>query len=280
MASRKEQKEQARAARLAQEQQAAAAKAQRNRRLQIIGGVVALAAVVVVVLIVVSSGGGPSAPPGTQTSTGLATGAKEKAIIAQVDTLYKDIPQSQTTLGKSDAKVTMEYFGDLECPICQEFTLDVFPEFVQKQVRPGGVKVVYRSMCTATCGDKMSKADDLADFNQQQVAAYAAGTQSKFWQYADLFYHQQQEEGTGYATDAYLTGIAHQVTGLHVPTWQTDRKDPTLQDAVTADNAYADKANLPGTPSLIMIGPKGEELVDNGNLPSYDDLAAAVKAVS
>ena len=125
----------------------------------------------------------------------------------------------------------------------------------------------------------MSAADDMTNFNRQQVAAYAAGAQSKFWQYADLFYHQQKDEGSGYATEPYLTGIANQITGLHIPTWQTDRKDPALQEQVTADNAYADKANLPGTPSLIMIGPKGEELVDNGNFPSYSDLAAAVKAV-
>lgn len=277
MASRKDQKEQARAARVAQEQQAMASK-QRTRRLQIIGGVVAIAVIVVVVAVVISSSGGSSTPAGTKTSTGLATGSNEQKIIAQVDALYKGIPQSKTTLGNSDAKVTMEYFGDLECPICQEFTLDVFPQFVKEQVRPGTVKVTYRSMCTATCGSKMSEADDMANFNRQQVAAYAAGTQRKFWQYADLFYHQQGDEGSGYATDAFLTGIANQVTGLSIPTWQTDRKDPALQDQVTADNTYA-QANLPGTPSLIMKGPKGEELVDNGNFPSYSDLAAAVKAV-
>ena len=47
MASRKEQKEQARAARIAQEQ-GAAAKAQRTRRLQIFGGVIAIAVIVIV----------------------------------------------------------------------------------------------------------------------------------------------------------------------------------------------------------------------------------------
>ena len=62
MASRKEQKEQARAARIAQEQHAAA-KAQRTRRLQIFGGVIAIAVIVIVVAIVVSSGGS-STPEG------------------------------------------------------------------------------------------------------------------------------------------------------------------------------------------------------------------------
>ena len=33
--------------------------------------------------------------------------------------------------------------------------------------------------------------------------------------------------------------VANQVTGLSIPTWQTDRNDPALQDQVTADNTYA-----------------------------------------
>ncbi|HEX3802965.1 MAG TPA: thioredoxin domain-containing protein [Solirubrobacteraceae bacterium] len=276
MASRKDQKEQARAARIAKEQQSAATK-QRTRRIQIFGGVIAIAVIVIVVAIVVSSGGG-GGPKGAH--PGLETGKQERQLVSSVNTLLKGIPQSGTTLGDPSAKVTMQYFGDLECPICQEFTLDVFPQFVQDQVRKGNVKVQYRSMCTATCDGKMSEQAENTIFNGQQIAAYAAGSQNLFWQYAELFYHQQKTEGTGYPTDAFLTGIAKQIPGLKLATWQTDRTDPALLSTVNADQKYATSAALPGTPSLIMKGPKGEELVDNGNFPTYSDLAAAVKAVS
>jgi protein-disulfide isomerase len=276
MASRKEQKEQARAARIAQEQ-GAAAKAQRTRRLQIFGGVTAIAVIVIVVAIIVSSGGGSNAP----TSTGLPNKNQQTQINGSVNTVLKGIPQNGTTLGDPKAKTTMTYFGDLECPICKEFTLDVFPQFVQNQVRTGKVKVVYRSMCTATCGANYSETQDEKYFNSQQVAAYAAGKQNKFWDYAELFYHEQKDENTGYVTDSYLTGIATQIPGLKLSTWKTDRTDPSLLDTVNADQAFASKESLPGTPSLIMTGPTGkEELVDNGSLPSYSDLAAAVKAVA
>ena len=276
MASRKEQKEQARAERIAQ-QQAAAASAQRTRRIQIFGGALAIAVIVIVVAIVLSSSGG-NAPKGSH--AGLTKGKQERQMVDSVNALLRGIPQSGTTLGYPNAKVTMEYFGDLECPICQEFTLGVFPQFVADQVRTHHAKVVYRSMCTATCDGKMSQSQENAIFNRQQVAAYAAGMQNKFWQYAELFYHQQKTEGTGYPTDSWLTGIADQIAGLNVKTWQTDRTDPSLLDQVNADQAFASKASLPGTPSLIMKGPKGEELVNNGNFPTYSDLAKAVKAVA
>ena len=275
MASRKEQKEQARAARIAQEQ-AAAANAQRTRRIQMFGGAIAIAVIAVVVAIVLSSGG--SKPKNV--STGLATGAAEHQMYSSVNSLLSGIPQSGATLGNPNAKVTMMYFGDLECPVCQQFTLGVFPEFVQKQVRTGKVKVVYRSMCTATCDGKLPNSQQ-AIFNRQQIAAYAAGKQNKFWQYAELFYHQQKTEGTGYPTDAFLTGIAKQIPGLNVTSWQTARSDSSLRNQLNADTTFATAASLPGTPSLVMEGPGNKkELVDNGNFPTYGDLAKAVQAVS
>ena len=277
MASRKEQKEQARAARIAQQEQAAA-NAQRTRRIQIFGGAIAIAVIVIVVAIVLSSSGGSGAPKGA--TPGIQKGQKAKQLYSSVNTLLKGIPQSGTTLGYPDAKVTMMYFGDLECPICQEFTLGIFPQFVQDQVRTHNAKVVYRSMCTATCGTNFSQSTNTTIFNRQQVAAYAAGMQGKFWQYTELFYHQQQKENTGYPTDAWLSGIANEIPGLNIKTWQTDRTDPTLLDQINGDQSFASKASLPGTPSLVMKGPKGEELVDNGNFPTYSDLAKAVKAVA
>jgi protein-disulfide isomerase len=276
MASRKEQKEQARAARVA-EQQAAAASAQRNRRIQIFGGAIAIAVIAIVVVIVISSSAS-TAPKGA--TPGIQKGTQAQKLYSSINTLLKGIPQSGNTLGDPTAKVTMQYFGDLECPVCQQFTLTVFPQFVQDQVRTGHVKVEYRSMCTATCDGKMSTAQENAVFNRQQVAAYAAGKQNKFWQYAELFYHQQQTEGTGYPTDAWLTSLANEIPGLKAKTWQTDRTDPSLLDEVNADQTFAGKATLPGTPSLIMKGPKGETLVDDGNFPTYSDLAKAVSSVS
>jgi protein-disulfide isomerase len=281
MASRKEQKEQARSARIAQ-QQATAAQAQRTRRIQIFGGAIAIAVIVIVVAIVVSSGGSNTPK---NASTGLATGTKLVSIKNSVNSTLGTIPQSGTTLGNPKAPVTMQYFGDLECPICQAFTLMVFPTFVQQEVKTGHVKVVYRSMCTATCDGKRAASLQQAQFNSQQVAAYAAGKQNKFWNYAELFYHQQGSEGTGYANDAYLTGLAKQIPGLKVSTWQNDRNDAGLKAQVAADGVYATKAALPGTPTLIMSGKKGTEIVPGSYqgvyaFPSPSELAKAVQNVS
>jgi protein-disulfide isomerase len=277
MASRKEQKEQARAARIAKQQELAS-NAQRNRRFQIFGGVAVAAIIVIVVAIVVSSSGSAN----KNTSTGLpTTGASTRAIQTAVDAELSGIPQKGTTLGDPSAPVTMTYFGDLQCPICREFTLDILPQFIADQVRPGNVKVQYRSFCTASCNNtSVSNPEQL--FKTQQVAADAAGQQNHFWDYAELFYHEQGQEDTPYVTSSYLEGLAKQITGLNLTTWQTDRTDPALLDQVDADLSTAQQEGLQGTPTLIMSGKKGSEIVEGsgGGLPAYGDLAAAVKAVS
>ena len=116
--------------------------------------------------------------------------------------------------------MTLQYFGDLECPICKEFTLGALPTVIQKWVRSGKLKIEYRSLETAT--------REPETFKTQQVAALAAGKQNKMWHFVELFYHEQGEEATGYVTENYLQGIAQQVPGLNLAAWTTARSDNAL----------------------------------------------------
>ncbi len=266
MASRTKQKEEARARRL-EEERIRALRARRDRRIRNVVGIVLVAVIVVVVAVVVSSGGAKKG--------GLQTGNEKNSTVTAVNTLLAGIPQSGNRLGNPNAPVTMTYFGDYECPICQEFTLEGgFPQLVQNDVRQGKVKVVYKSFCTATCNGPGQSV-----FNTQQVAGLAAGEQNKFWQYTELFYHEQGQEDTGYVNENYLTGLADQVTGLNIPTWQSDRNNPNLAAQVSSDATTAQAFNVQGTPTLIFKGPKGQA-APSATVPTYAQLQATINQVS
>src|ERR1700722_4209431 len=263
MASRTKQKEEARARRLAEER-AREQRAHRDKRLKMIGGIVLAAVAVVVVLVAISSGGGSSAP-------GKQTGTQAKQTVASVNSLLNGIPQNGATLGNPKAPVTMTYYGDLECPICKAFTLQGgFPQLVSKEVRDGKVKVVYKSFETATRDPNV--------FKNQQVAALAAGQQQKFWDYAELFYHEQGAEDTGYVNEDYLQSLAKQVPGLSLTKWESERNDGALTNQVVADGAQGTKAGVTGTPTLVFSGPKGETAAPEA-VPSYSDLQQAIQKV-
>ena len=266
MASRTKQKEEARARRVAEEQ-ARVERMRRQQRLRMVGGTVLAAVVIVAVLVLVNSGGGGK--------KGLQTGTEASATQAEVSSLLTGIPQSGPVLGNPNAKVTMTYYGDYQCPVCQDFTLHGgFPQLVQNDVRNGKVKVEYKSFCTATCNGPNPNV-----FNTQQVAGLAAGKQSKFWQYTELFYRQQGQEGTNYVTENYLQGLAKQIPGMNLATWQSDRNDTTLTSQVNTDQSQARSLGVSGTPTLIFKGPKGQT-VANAAVPTYAQLESAIKQVS
>lgn len=233
--TRKQRREQAREQRKALEE-AEAAGAKRKTRLTQLGIVVAVVVAVVVVILIATGGGGSKkvAPHS----------AEANQTVAAVNTLIDGIPQSGNVLGSPNAPVTLQYFGDLECPICKQFTLGALPSIIQKWVRTGKVKIEYRSLETAT--------REPETFKTQQVAALAAGKQSKMWNFLETFYHEQGEEDSGYVNESYLQGLAQQVPGLNLTTWTNDRANQALVTQVATDAQAANNAGFTGTPSFLI----------------------------
>jgi protein-disulfide isomerase len=236
--TRKQRREQARSQRRALEEAEASSAARRTRLMQL-AGAVAVVVVAIVVILVATGGGAKKITAGSKPAV-----ETEKAVTS----LVAGIPQRSNVLGKATAPVTMQYFGDLECPICRDFTLGALPTLIQKWVRAGKLRIEYRSLETATREQEV--------FKTQQVAALAAGKQNKMWNFIETFYHEQGEEDSGYVTENYIQGIAKQVPGLNLAQWTSDRNDNALAKQVSTDAEAASSAGFTGTPSFL-IGKSG-----------------------
>jgi protein-disulfide isomerase len=265
MASRTKQKEEARARRLAEER-AQAERAARTRRTRMLAGVLIGAVAVIAVAIAISSSGG-----GTKTIAPTSAAGKQTA--STVNSLLSGIPQSGQTLGSPSAPVTVTEFGDLECSHCQDFALNAETHLIANDVRSGKVKLVYRSLETAS-----SINPDQNAFNIQQAAAYAAGAQNKAWYYILLFYHEQGQEGTNYVTPSYLDGLASQIPGLNYSAWLGQSKNPTYAGQVIADEQAAAARGFSSTPTIVVQGPKGQAQPIQG-VVDYGTLESTIKAV-
>jgi protein-disulfide isomerase len=230
LASRKEQREQARAEREAREA-AERAQAQRRTRMLQLGGALVAAVAIVVVAIAISSGGG-SKKGGS--SKGDAAGAQQAAQLLQ------GIPQQGITLGNPKASVTLVEFADLQCPFCRDYTINTFPSIVAKYVRTGKVKMVFQNY--AFIGpDSLTAAR----------AAEAAGKQNKLWHFIDVFYNNQGQENTDYVTDAFLTKIANGA-GLDPKKMLADRQDPKVDQAIALAQQQAQQAGVNSTPTFLL----------------------------
>jgi len=180
---------------------------------------------------------------------------------ADIASLLAGIPQRGNILGDPNAPLTLQYFGDLECPICKEFTLGALPLIIEQWVRGGKLKIEYRSLETAS--------RDPETFKTQQVAALAAGQQNKMWYFIELFYHEQGREDSGYVTESYLQELAQQVPGLNLIDWTAARNDTELANTISSDAQVANNAGFTGTPSFVLSKPGGP--LYRLNLGTYTD---------
>jgi protein-disulfide isomerase len=240
--TRKERREQARAQRKAMEE-AQKASAQRRRLMQL-GGVVAVVVVIIAIILVATSGGGAHKLKKSETGSALPHAA-------EVQARFAGIPQKGIELGKPTAPVTLQEFADLQCPFCRQYTTGVFPALLRKYVRTGKLRMEFHNF--DIIGPDSIKASKMAE---------AAGQQNLLWNYADLFYNNQQQENSGYITDEFLTQIASGVKGLNVKKALSERFSPAVEGKVSSDNQLArvygsQYANLPvagfnGTPSFLL----------------------------
>ena len=220
----------------------------------------------VVVAIAISRGGAAGPPkPGSPHA---------RSDVAAVTGLLRGIPQSGVVLGSPKAPVTVTEFADLECSFCRGFALGAQRQLISHEVRHGDVKLVYRSLCTATCTGPLGR----GGFTGQQATAYAAGLQDRGWNYIELFYEEQGSENTDYVTAHYLEGLARQIAGLDYRTWTSDNNLPRLRRQVAADEAAAQARNFGITPSIVVTGPRGTARPLVGGA-SYAQLRSAIDSV-
>ncbi len=177
--------------------------------------------------------------------------ARQHRVDHTVNTMLGGIPQHDSTLGKPTAPYTLQVFADLECHDSRNWFTKYMPAIIQQLVRPGILKIQYRSLKTDTIWPTI--------FVNQQTAALAAGAQDKMWNYIETFYHEQGTEYTKYATESYLNDLARQVPGLNLEQWHADRQDGRRSEQVTADDQTARELGFHDTPSF-RIGPSGGKL--------------------
>ncbi len=207
---------------------------------------VAIIAATMIAAIPIATGCGSS---GAQAKPAKASTAPAAAVRAEVAALLRGIPQHGNTLGAAGAPVTLEYFGDLQCPYCREFTLGALQTLIGRYVRAGTLKIVYRSLESATRVPHT--------FKTQQTAALAAGRQNRLWNFIELFYHEQGRENSGYVTEGFLQGLAQQVPGLNLLAWSVARNDPELARVVSNDERVAVGVGFRATPGFLFADTAG-----------------------
>jgi protein-disulfide isomerase len=145
-------------------------------------------------------------------------------------------------LGREDAPVTMEMFGDFQCPVCGEFARSSEPALISQYVDTGKVKFVWRDF--AWIGDESYLAAQ---------AARCAGQQGRFWTYHDYLFAHQRGENLGTFSQQNLVMFAANL-GLDADSFGKCMNSGVEPKAVQASIRDAVSLGIDVTPAFVTNG--------------------------
>ena len=160
----------------------------------------------------------------------------------------KNIPESQSVAargdasahvrGNPDAPVTLEEFGDFQCPPCGQFA-----GFVEELLKEydSRLRVVFRNFPLPAHEHAREAA----------LAAEAAGFQGKFWEMHDTLYREQLAWSKAPNTRELFESYAGTL-GLDLEQFKKDMESDKARERVDSDHALGDFLGVKVTPTLFI----------------------------
>jgi protein-disulfide isomerase len=142
--------------------------------------------------------------------------------------------------GERDAPITLEEFGDFQCPPCA--TISPHLDDTERDYRPR-LRLVFRNFPLAIH----------AHSTEAAYAAEAAGLQGRFWEMHDLLYKEQTNWSTAANVPTLFNSYA-QMLGLDVDRFKTDMQSPAVKKAVEADQRDGTARGVTSTPTVFLNG--------------------------
>jgi protein-disulfide isomerase len=161
--------------------------------------------------------------------------------------------------GKPDAPVTVEEFGDFQCPPCG--TLSEPINKLEEDYR-GRVRIVFRQL----------PLPNHEHAREAALAAEAAGLQGRFWQMHDVLYREQSVWSKAADVRSLFNSYAG-VIGLDIERFKRDMESDEAKRRVERDARQAAALRVTTTPTIFI----NKERVPPASLHSAS-LRSAVEA--
>jgi protein-disulfide isomerase len=200
-----------------------------RRRAWQVGAVAGFVAIVVAVLVLVLN---------ASTSVNLG---HLPAQSRQVERDFAGVPQRLFALGRAGAPATLVEFADPQCPFCGQFARETLPTVVRRYVRAGRLRV--RLELLTTLGEDSVRIGRLGA---------AAALQRRGFELIELAYENQGDEGSRYATDAYLRRIAGATPGLDAAKALRQMDSAAAQRVLDGASALAGRLGVKATPAFYV----------------------------
>ena len=144
--------------------------------------------------------------------------------------------------GNANAPVTLEEFGDFECPPCG--ILHPILKQLEGEFGPDKVRLIFREFPLVP-----NHVHALAAAR----AAEAAGLQGRFWEMHDMIYENQKTWHEAFDVRPIFEGYATKI-GLNLEQFRKDNTNEIVERRIFLDGKRAHSLGVQGTPTVFMNG--------------------------
>jgi protein-disulfide isomerase len=158
----------------------------------------------------------------------------------------KVITANEPFVGSPSAPLTIAYWYDYQCPICQRDEEMVIPQLMKDYVNTGKAKIVFK--------DYQFLGADSQTLGRISRAVWDIAP-GKFYAWHKAIFDNQGQENTGWATNSKILSITTGVLGAADAARAMDlavQKFALYQKAMDADKAEGTALGVSGTPDMII----------------------------
>jgi len=158
--------------------------------------------------------------------------------ISEEKSIGKENQEPTHVRGPAQAPVTLEEFGDFQCPPCGMISGPLLE--IEKDYGPK-LRVIFRNFPFPNHQHALEAA----------YAAEAAGLQGRYWEMHDLLYREQANWSNAPDVKQLFVSYAR-ILGLEIDRFETDMAGPTAKARVTADQERGKSLGVKATPSIFI----------------------------
>ena len=171
-------------------------------------------------------------------ASGLGHG-QPAAGIRDVERVLAYVPQQGRYLGQADAPVTLTEYVDPQSPASRRYATGIFPELVERYVRPGTLRIERRVVA-------------IFDGSDRAVGwAAAASQRDQLFGFTEAFFRNQGHEDEDYVDDRFLGAVASSA-GLDATRTATLAEGFRARGIVADDARAFKRAGFDATPVLTL----------------------------
>ena len=152
-------------------------------------------------------------------------------------------PNDWHAQGAADAPVTIIEYSDFQCPYCERYFNETYPQIKEQYIDQGHVRYIFRHFPLAFHSEARPAAQ----------AAECAGEQGKFWEMHDALFENQDSWAGNAEPAAVFAGLADGL-GLDGAEFEACLSSEKYADKIQEDADAGAEDGVDGTPAFFVNG--------------------------